>query len=188
MNDPMEGFYRPSVLLKSHRDADRIMAKSVDMKTTIGIACFSESKEIELMWAHYAGNYSGICVGYATKRLQNRLGDKTRLVKVAYGDTMPLLTASETKDLEAAARIILSHKKMNWFYEREWRVLGLKGKNEITKRSTRLISNLYLGSRIDPAHESMIFNDLNLSGIPIYKMTVDGYAHKWKLLKKAPRV
>ncbi|MGY3034301.1 hypothetical protein ACVIIV_003471 [Bradyrhizobium sp. USDA 4354] len=38
-------------------------------KPKIGICCFSDTNDNELMWAHYAANYSGICVAYLAERL-----------------------------------------------------------------------------------------------------------------------
>jgi hypothetical protein len=188
MNDPMEGFYSPSILLKKHKDAERIMSAILDQKTSIGIACFSETKESELMWTHYAGNYGGICIAYSSQRLQKRMEASVRLVRVAYGDTMPILTAAEARDVEGAARIILSHKKMNWYYEREWRILGQKGKNVIVPGSSHLITQIYLGSRIKREHEAEIVRELHPLGIPIRKMTVSDYSHTWKVPAKPLRL
>src|SRR3974390_3315064 len=71
MNDPMEGYF----ILRESRTGDPEAYQEVldGIKynaTELGLACFSETYESELMWAHYAGNYSGICIGYSVDGLQ----------------------------------------------------------------------------------------------------------------------
>jgi hypothetical protein len=69
MNDPMEGFYETSPELRSdpmHRQAVSDIKYS---KLKFGLACFSETNESVLMWAHYADNYSGICIEYSSADL-----------------------------------------------------------------------------------------------------------------------
>lgn len=73
MNDPMEGLFTSSSLLRRHPDY-RVIADDIkSQKLDFGIACFSESHENMLMWAHYAGNFSGICIEYSTKHAHRRL-------------------------------------------------------------------------------------------------------------------
>jgi hypothetical protein len=69
LNDPMEGFYRPSTRLRTDPDYARRVEQVFDRKMNVGIASFSDNRNNELMWAHYAGNYSGICIAYRTVQL-----------------------------------------------------------------------------------------------------------------------
>jgi hypothetical protein len=111
------------------------MQNILDSESTIGIASFVESHENELMWTHYADEYRGICIAYVTEFLRHRLHNGTSLVRVAYGEELPPISAVQALDSQRAARIILSHKKLNWYYEREWRVLGNKGKKRYPFRA-----------------------------------------------------
>jgi hypothetical protein len=135
LNDPMEGFYTPSSVLGNGRKARIIKQNILDSKSTIGIASFAESYENELMWTHYADEYHGICTAYITDFLQRGLHDGTSLVRMAYGEESPPISAVQALDPQRAARIIMSHKKLNWYYEREWRVLGSKGKKHYPFRA-----------------------------------------------------
>ena len=74
MNDPMEGFYRPSSKLKRKQTYQQIADEVYARKHDLGMACFSENHKNELMWAHYADNYTGICIGYNARRLAAALG------------------------------------------------------------------------------------------------------------------
>jgi hypothetical protein len=184
LNDPMEGFYTPSSVLGNGRKARIIKQNILDSKSTIGIASFAESYENELMWTHYADEYRGICIAYITDLLQRGLHDGTSLVRMAYGEESPPISAVQALDPQRAARIIMSHKKLNWYYEREWRVLGSKGKNIIRFEPLgRLIAAVYLGSRIESLHEEEITRKIRPFRIRSYKMTISGYSHKWSLAK-----
>ena len=90
MNDPMEGFFRPSKLLKGSAEYRDIARDIVSSKSAIGIASLTETYDSSLMWAHYASNYSGICVEYSTQDLLDCLSDAVCLVRLAYVDN-PLL-------------------------------------------------------------------------------------------------
>ena len=145
MNDPMEGFYRPSKLLQKQSNFEDIVRQLSDRKTGTGIACFSETHDNTLMWTHYASNYTGICLAYSTKKLLAGLPDSVRLVRLAYVDEPPLIYPSHANDADNAAFRILSQKKSNWAYEREWRVLGSIGRVDIS--SSQALKGIYFGSR-----------------------------------------
>jgi hypothetical protein len=124
MNDPMEGFFEPTGRFQKETNYKRAVRDIYDEKIRIGICCFSDTHDNELMWSHYTDNYSGICVGYAPANLIEGLPNDTRLVRVAYGTKPPDITGSDASDPRKAAIKVLSHKKASWLYEREWRVLG----------------------------------------------------------------
>jgi hypothetical protein len=177
MNDPMEGFYRPSSRLKDKGNYNRILKQITSMKTNVGMACFSDTKENVLMWTHYAGNHTGICLAYSTRRLIDGLPSYVSLVRLAYGDDPPLLSTGDARNAETAARKILSQKKYNWAYEREWRVLGPKGRVDIG--SENAVTDLYFGARIDLKHRQKMLSKLQGTGIKAHIMQVDGYEHTW---------
>ena len=84
MNDPMEGFYQPSARLKKEPEWRRSYRHVLfEAKQTVGIACFSETYVNEIMWAHYAENFKGICVAYSTSKLRDNLPPSVRMVRVA---------------------------------------------------------------------------------------------------------
>lgn len=124
MNDPMEGFYSPSNRLKNEPRWRELYREILNAKRATGIACFSETFDNELMWAHYAENYRGICIAYSATKLKECLPDSARLVRIAYGESPIYLSKHDREDTIKAAQKILSQKKYNWAYEREWRVMG----------------------------------------------------------------
>jgi hypothetical protein len=185
MNDPMEGFYHPTLKLRADMNYKKIARKITDLKSILGIACFSETKENVLMWTHYAGNYSGICLAYSTDALLNGLPDSVSLVRVAYGDDPPPLSPTDVKSYERAARQILSQKKYNWSYEREWRVLGPRGAVRIDAPSP--ITHVYFGSRVSSRDRHEVLARLQGTAIEAYAMKVHAYEHTWEPVNQAAR-
>jgi Protein of unknown function (DUF2971) len=124
MNDPMEGFFDPTSRFRKDSNYRRAASTIYYEKINIGICCFSDTHDNELMWSHYTDNYSGICVGYSPQQLISGLPHNAHLVRVAYGTKPPDISAKDGADPNKAAIKVLSHKKASWLYEREWRALG----------------------------------------------------------------
>jgi hypothetical protein len=125
------------------------------------------------MWTHYTGNYAGIRIEYYARRLLEALPDDVNLVRMGYDDVPPRVSGKDTREMQAAARKILSQKKYNWSYEREWRVLGPVGKVQIN--SPDVVRSIYLGSRIQEEHRTAVLKAFENSNADIYEMDVDGY-------------
>jgi hypothetical protein len=185
MNDPMEGFYSPSGRLKREPKWRKTYKDILDAKRAVGIACFSETYDNELMWAHYADNYRGICIGYSAVKLRDNLPDSARLVRVAYAEAPIYLSKHDKDDVIKAAQKILSQKKYNWAYEREWRVLGDHPGQ--LPCADDVVTDVYIGSRISQDHKSCILSGMGGRNVNFYQMTVSGYRHSWSKIAR-PKV
>jgi hypothetical protein len=178
MNDPMEGFYQPSARLKKEPEWRHSFRQIVfEAKQTVGIACFSETYVNEIMWAHYAENYKGICIAYSASKLKDNLPLSARMVRVAYADAPVRLSKHDKSDWYEAAQKVLSQKKYNWAYEREWRLLG-DHPGQIQHEGD-VITDVYFGSRITPNHKNQIIDGMAERGIKFHQMKVAGYHHSW---------
>ena len=182
MNDPMEGFYEPSGRLKSEPRWRELYREILNAKQAIGIACFSETFENELMWAHYAENYRGICIAYSGVKLRENLPDSALLVRVAYAESPIHLSKHDRGDIIKAAQKILSQKKYNWAYEREWRVMGDYPGH--LPYQGNVVTDVYFGSRIRPHHKTRILQGMGGRNINFHQMKVAGYRHSWTKLKR----
>lgn len=150
LNDPMEGFYSPSTLLKEKDGRGNIARAIYDRKTNIGIAALSDTYDNELMRTHYADEYRGMCIEYYAGRLLNQLPSDCTLTRVGYvNQPTRVSTAYRNNSKEAAIRI-LSQKKSPWAYEREWRILGPLGPAAIVGKRP-VVRSLRLGARMDDA-------------------------------------
>ncbi len=183
LNDPMEGIYGTSPWLAKQLRFNNLAGEILNHKRSLGICCFSDNHDNELLWAHYAKNYSGICVAYSTRELRSGLDDDVHLVRVAYDGSPPRIGKDYQQHPQRAARTILSHKKSCWLYEREWRLLtnsnavDVPGRLKIAKGGS--VKAVYLGPRIENEARAKLVEDLTRIKIPIHTMKVSGYEHEW---------
>jgi hypothetical protein len=172
LNDPMEGFYSSSPRLRESDSYSRIRQVIADEKSKLGICSFSEVHNNELMWAHYADEYRGICIAYSFNSLRHNLGDDVEFVRMSYSDKAPTLHSKETS--EYLAKRALSSKNYKWLYEREWRMFASTG--VISYHRDRCVSCVYLGSRIDPEHSRLIRHEMKSLGIQTKSMSLERYS------------
>jgi hypothetical protein len=185
LNDRMEGFYRTSSVLRKQTDYSKILRLIADNKIAVGIAALSDTKENELMWAHYADHYAGICIEYRASRLLHSLPDDADLVRMAYDDLPPRITSRDLNYPENAARKIFSQKKFSWAYEREWRILAPAGEVRISGKD--VVQSIYIGSRVSDTNKEKIVRTFKGSVIRLYEMNVKKYEHDWKRINRPPK-
>ena len=148
MNDPMEGHYSESKLLEKTADIKQVRAKILSGKMMIGMCAFSEVFNHELMWAHYADQFRGICIAYDFFMLRRHLPDGATFSRLYYNEDVPKVGFSkQPRDHNEIAKMIISYKNHRWLYEREWRMFASKGKVEYNNQ--RCVARVYLGSRIN---------------------------------------
>lgn len=101
MNDPMEGAHRPSlgIVLRGSHDAQKGVSEARDQ---LGIASLSEVHDHEPMWAHYAGQFSGMCIMFSTRKLLAGLDDSIDLIRMAYNEKPPSLAPGKGSTVDRA--------------------------------------------------------------------------------------
>lgn len=173
MNDPMEGAHRFSIgsILRGPRETQEDVAVA---REQLGTASLSEVHDHEPMWAHYAGNFSGICIMFSTKKLLKTLDDEIDLIRMAYSEKPPRLMRNRTSVIEKA-KLTLATKTVRWSSEREWRVIA-PAVGRADYQDAGVAMRIYLGSRIVPAHEQQIRREMRKLKIPVAKMKIDKYA------------
>jgi hypothetical protein len=173
MNDPMEGFFRSTTGMRRHTAYDEVVNEIKNEKQQLGIASLTEGYSNELMWAHYANGFSGICIGYATKDLLAGLSDDYALARIQYLDK-PYRLALPTMSMNQRARAVLCTKNLKWMYEREWRLFAPhSGPATYTNDAARVI---ILGPRMHPEDREEIVERLSYSTtMQIRFAAVDGY-------------
>jgi hypothetical protein len=173
LNDPMEGLFSSSRNLRESGDYRTIRNSIIENKSQMGMCSFSEVRNHELMWAHYADQFSGICIAYSFSMLLNHLPNGISFVRMFYNETEPTIhtTRKEAGDL---ARMVLSYKNYRWLYEREWRMFAPQGRAHY--RDTDCVTSVYLGSRISDAHRQQITKRLKPLKIKLRNMTINKYS------------
>jgi hypothetical protein len=185
LNDPMEGFYSSTQKLKNSDKYAVVRSEILFNKRNIGICSFSEVYNNELMWAHYASDFGGICIAYDLFDLLKHMPDDARFVRMYYNEEAPNIGLSRTPTDELAKRV-LSYKNHRWLYEREWRMFSQQG--QVHYRDPQCVARVYIGSRIDSEQRNHIEKRLAPLKIPLSRMVLSDYSMTFKPgLKSATR-
>jgi hypothetical protein len=114
-----------------------------------GVVSFAGRSECPLMWSHYGDQHRGLCIGYSIPKAAE--GD---LHKISYGGSRKIeasaVNAMLEGDADARAQVdkaVLTRKAASWRYEREWRLLGLRG----LQRSPLELEEIIFGMRCPDA-------------------------------------
>ena len=173
LNDPMEGLFTSSRLLRESDGYGDIRNAIRENKSQIGMSSFSEVDNHELMWAHYADQFKGICIAYSLEKLLDNLGANVSFVRMYYNELVP--TVHRTHDEPShLAKMILSYKNYRWLYEREWRMFAPLGKAHYNERDC--VTRVYLGSRIDPKKRDRVLKEMQKIKIETHEMAIDKYS------------
>jgi hypothetical protein len=129
-----------------------------------GIICFSRTYKSPLMWAHYASNHSGVCMGFDV--------NPDLLAKVRYrGD---LMIIDETRLTERVVMRMLSTKYNQWSYEKEER-LFVSINNNLTGIQFELFSSdikpveVIIGIRSEKGNEVVEAVQKSGLGLKVFK-------------------
>jgi hypothetical protein len=173
MNDPMEGTFYARRQGSGDLYFQTILESIREGKQRAGIACFSETPTNELMWAHYADEFRGICIAYDFSDLRESLEENAAFSRLFYTETPPKLDLGKN-DLETDVRRVLSSKSHRWGYEREWRMFTPQvGRMAYRNRGT--VRTIYFGHRIDTEIRRTVERMARHHGIDCSDMQLDGY-------------
>jgi hypothetical protein len=82
---------------------------------SLAVLCLTDKRDDLLMWAHYAGNHRGICVGFDSEA---EPFDTAR--EVSYSKQRAAISDDHRSGYEELVQIALLTKSKHWEYEREW--------------------------------------------------------------------
>src|SRR5258706_9955581 len=109
LNDPMEGLFSTSRTVRESANHRAIRASIRENKANIGMCSFSEVHDHELMWAHYADQFRGICISYSLTNLLQGLPKDMHFVRMFYNETEPTIHRTNA-DPGQLAKMVLSYK------------------------------------------------------------------------------
>jgi hypothetical protein len=95
-----------------------------------GVSCFSELNNNMLMWAHYANNHHGLCLGFDVGDNPEDLG----YYKVNYLNEYPEIDFEQVYHKDGLLKILWSKSK-DWEYEKEWRIIMMEGDKSYSYKS-----------------------------------------------------
>ena len=134
------------------------------------LASFCETSNNLLLWAHYASDHKGICVGYSREALFEYFG--AQLLPVIYDEHRCQFGGEQQRAIEDAfGRFVV--KSPEWEYEQEWRIIKHHPEpNTGGAVDVPMPCEIYLGCRIDPEHENNLRALCESKGIAVYKMSL----------------
>lgn len=182
MNDPMEGAHRKSFHFQESELNETRTQKLKQALDTIGIASMSEVHDHEPMWAHYAGQFSGMCVRYRLSNLLKGMAKDISFTRMMYSEKEPVLLNTPSNSFNRA-RLCLSSKTVRWASEREWRIFRPEiGKATYGKEMP--ILRIYLGSRVSLEDQAKVLEVASKLNVPVEKMSINAYSIEFEKVAK----
>jgi hypothetical protein len=173
----MEGRYFSTKRLKSSTKYREIHDEIYSIKARVRICAFSEVYNNELMWAHYANEFGGICIAYDLFDLLKWLPREASFVRIYYNEKPPGVGLTK-RPRDELAKMVLSYKNYRWLYEREWRMFATQDK--VFYRDPSCVTRVYIGPRIDSGRRDVIEHRLKALKISSSRMDLRGYSMAFK--------
>jgi hypothetical protein len=175
LNDPMEGAFTSSRRLRNAPEYDELRRAVLDNKDGLRICSFSEVPDHELMWAHYADQFKGICISYSLAKLMENMDNDVSFVRMFYSEKQPTIHKAN-RDYAYLAKMVLSYKNYKWLYEREWRMFATLNRVHYQDvNCVRSVRSVRLGARMPVNLRKQLSRTLNKLGIPVTCMSIRKY-------------
>ena len=133
------------------------------------VACFSETNDNILMWAHYAKYNKGFCIEYNTNDLKELVKKIYPILYVNKPIFCPKLMndcVDRKIDISIPQTVFSTTKYIEWQYEKEWRIFAGNQKLKLPS----LPSCIYLGVNIKEYDERKLRKIADKLQIPAKKM------------------
>lgn len=133
-NDVFEGYYRIEKAIRIRQENvpiswPEIEPALLEANCDLSVSCFSERRDSLLMWAHYGGSYSGVCIrfGFEPRNFFSNKSGGYSFGPVTYSSRLPLVRFHEEfldwTHIKHQVKDALFTKAVEWQYEREFRIL-----------------------------------------------------------------
>ena len=159
-----------------------------DFLSKLTVVCFSASGwDNQLMWAHYANSYSGICVEYNFEKMNEFIGF---MYPVEYLKERPTVTLKDLGidkletdengklitskvDISAIFSYLLT-KNECWKYEAEWRIINL-GEQPYTPMfiNAPFTKSITMGPNLDDMCKQLLWDVCQETGIDCYQLVIN---------------
>ncbi|MDA3923426.1 MAG: DUF2971 domain-containing protein [Kiritimatiellae bacterium] len=137
----------------------------------LGVLSLSEDPLSILMWAHYAQQHQGACVGFRREPC-NTLGDGDITHPVEYSDVYPEARFAEiSSGTGSLSQKVLFTKARDWSYEKEWRRTCDQG--DQLKNVPGPVGQVILGLRTSPEIVEKFRVECATKEIRLMKCTID---------------
>lgn len=143
-----------------------ITDKKKQLKSHMGITCFSRDDTSLLMWGHYANCHRGICVEYDASKFSKAM------FPVRYTSEMIRLTDYKGAELQLAVIKSFYRKSIEWAYEQEVRTIAMSVElgEQGTPWHAPTPKAIRLGVKADERLKAEIKDLCKEKGIELYQM------------------
>ena len=144
VNDPTEGGFK---LDKDNYSETGLSTEEIrqkfeeihNIRKNIRFTCFCKDYDNHLLWAHYAGGYSGIALEYEI----NENDPNFPLIEISYTGR-PIVSIADINDVidrrsALYQKGILVSKRPEWIYEKEYRLFSTNDSKFLNIRAKRVI-------------------------------------------------
>lgn len=126
-------------------------------QNTLGVFCVTAVNDNTLMWAHYANNHQGFCIGFDSIELFEQFGMGK---EVSYEESFPLILPTEKPLMKMAIQAFT--KASYWDYEIEYRLTKSNFVDKTIILSKEVIKEIILGYKISEFDKKNILKILKL--------------------------
>ena len=153
---------------------DHIFRLFEQKKQNTKVTCFSEIDNNLLMWAHYADQHKGACIGFNIESLYSDFKHDSYLGQVKY--YRKLITKNLSKYLDDAIFHWICSKGNDWKYEKEVRIILSSNNCEYLTFDIHSIKEITFGCRVIDENkrniEKLIFDTFNYYWIKSNEMKI----------------
>lgn len=151
------------------KDYDISPESLTEKNINCNVACFTETNNNILMWAHYAKYNQGFCIEYNTNELKELIKKIFPIIYLKEPIFCPKLMndyKDDKVDVSLPQTIFSTTKFVEWQYEEEWRIFAGNQKLKLPS----LPSCIYLGVNIKEYDERKLRKIADKLQIPAKKM------------------
>lgn len=176
---------------------------NLELKKQMLFVCLSESNNIIPMWAHYADNHKGVCIGYDLTDFELGCEETCHPILYVHNSDFAKDISNIDNDKRNKLKVLQEpflKKSYDWSYEKEWRILidKIKLKQElksgfltdfIDKREELCFVKfpkpvcVFLGLDISAECKQTIMEICKKREIDVYKMIKDSSKYNLSYIK-----
>lgn len=146
---------------------DHINYQIDNARNRYNICCFCSEYNNPLMWAYYADNQKGFCIGYDIKAQNNNLTHLT--FPVIYKNNCNWVIHDVDEINGSDCMHMLTIKSEKWQHENEWRTFFMPSPHS-RREPMPVAKEVYLGAKIERAYEIQIREICKKKKIKLFKM------------------
>lgn len=181
LNDPWDApknfIDRDSIKNLPNSQSRKLATELLTKIDAFGIYCLSTENTSPLMWAHYASNWRGLCIEYDYDGKEffeelRKTYSKDVFISALPMKYLPTTTHINAIDLATTAplliaRYLFGQKKIDWGYEKEFRLIF--NKSGLFHMPSLMISKVYLGYAMRPEQKNKYLKLFSGKGIPVFE-------------------